>query len=357
MMRVVAALLLSLAVAAPARGEKSEAERFFRAGARAYESGQYEVACRALEQAYELDPLPAIAFSLAQAYWLRYFADAKPEFLERAKVLYQRYVEETPKGGRRHDAVTALAEIEPLLARIDPSHATVEILKQPTQLLVTCEIESAHVSIDGGDPVPLPATVEVAAGPHRLLTSADGYFDQSKNAIAVDGRLIVEEIALVPRPATIALSGDPGRILVDGRPAGDLPTPIEVAAGPHTLTVLANGRRRWDRSIEVTRGQALDLGVELRATPQRYLAWTALGGAALAAAGGALATFGAARANHLARGIEDRRLSAGITPHDLDAYHGHLEDRSAFRGAAIGLYTTAAALALTGTLLYLFDEP
>jgi hypothetical protein len=339
--------------------KKTEAERFFRAGAKAYESGQYEAACRALEHAYELDPLPAIAFSLAQAYRLRYFADANPDHLRRAKTLYQEYLAATPRGGRRHDAATALAEIDPVLSRLDPSTATVELLEQPTQLLITCPIDGARVSIDGGEPLGLPATVDVAPGAHALSVSAEGYFDAVKNAVAVDGRLVVEEIELSAKPALITLTGDAGRIFVDGKPAGAIPlsAPLEVPAGSHALSVVANGRLRWDRSFAAEKGDALGFDVELHTTGQRYLAWTVIAGAGAAAIAGGAFSVGAWRQNQEARELDRLRTTGGIDEAQLDDYEGYLRDRKAFRNTAIGLFSSAAILGLTGALLYLFDEP
>jgi hypothetical protein len=358
-MRATIAVVVLLSLAAPARADEPDAERFFRAGAKAYESGQYEVACRALEQAYQLKPLPAIAFSLAQAYRLRYFADQNPDFLRRAKALYESYLEKTPKGGRRHDAATALAEIEPLLSRLDPSRATVELLKQPTQFLITCEIEGAQVSIDGGEALPLPATVEVTPGPHQLAVSADGFFELTKSALAVDGRLIVEEIALAPRPAQIALAGEEGRVFVDGKLAGAIPlsAPLEVAAGAHSLAVIANGSHRWEKSLDLERGSSLAIDVDLRTTGQRYLAWTVIGTAIATAAAGSLATIGAVRANNRARELDQLRSTMGLSAEQANDYDGYLDSRTTFRNAAIGLSSSAAILALTGALLYLFDQP
>jgi hypothetical protein len=359
MKRAGSIALLLISMATPAFADKTEAERFFRAGAQAYESGQYEAACRALEHAYQLEALPAIGFSLAQAYRLRYFADPNPDYLRRAKTLYQSYLDATPKGGRRHDAVTALAEIEPLLSRLDPSRATVEMLKQPTQLLITCEVEAARVAIDGGEPLPLPATVEVTPGAHELAVSADGYFDQTKSALAVDGRLIVEEIELAPKPARIVLDGDAGRVFVDGQPAGAMPleAALEIPAGAHSVAVIANGSHRWEKALELERGASLALDVDLNTTGQRYLAWTVIASAIAAAVAGGFTTFGAVRANLRAKEIEGMRTSGAISLQELDAYEGYLDDRRTFRNTTIGLYSTAALLGLTGALLYLFDQP
>ena len=68
-----------------AQGQTPEIERAkasFRAGANAYAAGDYPAAIQALEAAYELTPLPAIAFSLAQAERKQYGKTRRREHLE-----------------------------------------------------------------------------------------------------------------------------------------------------------------------------------------------------------------------------------------------------------------------------------
>ena len=79
-MKRVAAWLLSVTLAgalvsrsANAADDATRAKEAFKTGAAAYAAGEYVAAIRALETAYELMPLPAIAFSLAQAERKQYF--------------------------------------------------------------------------------------------------------------------------------------------------------------------------------------------------------------------------------------------------------------------------------------------
>src|SRR5689334_10754538 len=127
MRRVIIAFLL-VAFAAPAAaqpkvspGEKKKAEEFFRAGERAFNAKEYLVAAQALEEALKLYPVPPIIFSTAQAYRLQYFVDKDAGWLKRSIELYRMYVADVKSGGRRGDAVESLAELEPLLARLEQS--------------------------------------------------------------------------------------------------------------------------------------------------------------------------------------------------------------------------------------------
>ena len=81
------------------------AKESFRAGATAYAAGDYLAAIQALDAAYQLTPLPAIAFSLGQAERRQYFVDHASDHLRRAISLFHRYVELSPTGSRRADAL------------------------------------------------------------------------------------------------------------------------------------------------------------------------------------------------------------------------------------------------------------
>src|SRR6185503_11585022 len=79
--RAAALLLAALALAAgPARaeGSREEAERYFRAGARAYAAQSFAAAAAHFDEAYRAMPLPEIAFSAAQAYRRLYRIDPRP---------------------------------------------------------------------------------------------------------------------------------------------------------------------------------------------------------------------------------------------------------------------------------------
>jgi hypothetical protein len=82
---VTSVLLLAAAptaaVAQPAgtsAAGRQEAEQFFRAGERAFKNNSFQAAAEMFERAYATLPLPAIAFSAAQAYRLQYALDADP---------------------------------------------------------------------------------------------------------------------------------------------------------------------------------------------------------------------------------------------------------------------------------------
>lgn len=362
---VVASLLaLSRPVSAqPAGGNRAEAEQFFRAGEQAYNSGQYLIAAQAFEQAYELLPLPAIAFSTAQAYRLQYFIDKDPTRLKRSIDLYRVYVTKVEKGGRRDDAVTSLAELEPILSRIEAETATqiqsARVAPATTQLMVSTQVAGAKASI-GDASGQVPFIREVAAGEHMVRVEADGYFPVEQRAIAVEGRFISVEVALTPMPARVKVRAEAGaKISIDGRPVATTPLAedLEVPAGKHFVTIMRNGRRPFAREVALSRGETTEVAATLVPTTQRRAAkWVVYGAAGVFA--GALGTgLLAWRADSKAADILETRTEESIDLYDLDDYNDWRDTRDGYRRATYVLAGLGTVTIATALALYFFDEP
>jgi tetratricopeptide (TPR) repeat protein len=364
---VVSLVVLSAAATARAQGvdpaARASAEQKFRAGEQAYNAGKYADAALAFEDAWKVLPLPAIAFSAAQAYRLQYFTDKKPGYLKRAIELYRVYLDKVPEGGRRTDASTSLAELEPLLARIEEQSGKVkaEVMQvSTTQLMISTSIEGAQVSIDGAAPSAAPVVREVEPGEHAIAVSADGYFPVEQKKTAVKGELVVFEIELKEKPALVKLRTDAGaEVTVDGRPAGATPLsrPLELSAGKHFVAVIKRGRHAWSREIEVARGEELELQASLEKTTQRTVSYWVMGASAatIAAAGvyGYLAWSDDSDASDLLA-----RIDAGnTTSADLVRYRELVQSRDDNRDTMFTLLAAGGALATTGVLLYLIDTP
>lgn len=355
--------LLLAARPAVADNSRAQAEKFFRAGEHAYKTGQYTVAAQAFEEAYKLMPVPAIAFSTAQAYRLQYFIDKKPARLKRAIDLYRKYIDEVPKGGRREDAVASLAELEPILLRIEAETQTpIQIspaVQSETQLMVSSQVTGARAWIDDAEGE-VPLIRQVSPGAHKIKVSAEGYFPVEQQATAVTGKLVPIEVTLKPMPAKLRIDTEGGaRVAIDGRSAGSAPFshPVEVDAGRHFVSVTSRGRRAWSREIEVKRGQELSLDAPLRRTTQRKLSYWVLGasGAVFIAAG--VTGFMALGAQSDAETLNDKRLSEGLTPDELAEYHDLRERRDSRLDTTYLLLGVGGAVAITGTLLMLLDTP
>ncbi|MCA9678610.1 MAG: PEGA domain-containing protein [Kofleriaceae bacterium] len=362
---VIAAATVALAaLAPPARAEddkKAEAEKYFRAGERAYNAGQYLVAAQAFEEAYELLPVPAIAFSTAQAYRLLYVTDKQPAYVKRAVELYRLYVGQQKEGGRVPDAVANLAELEPVLERLQAEgrSTAMPVMAPRTVLMISSQVDGARGEV-AGTAGPLPLTVEVPAGEYVVKVEADGYFATQAKATAVDGQFIPVEVDLEAMPAVLDLHTETGaRVEVDGRPYGATPLvrPIQVPAGRHFVAVTHRGRVAWSREIDAARGETVRLDADLRATGQRRaVKWVWIGAGALMVAAGGAAGYALSEQGK-AENLDDQRLSSSITSAELDQYLTYRDHRDSGVRAMWGLAAAGVVTATVGTLMYFFDRP
>jgi PEGA domain-containing protein len=345
--------------------EVERAKESFRIGAAAYAAGEYRAAIAALDSAYALAPLPAIAFSLAQAERRQYFIDHRSEHLERSVALFRRYLEQTPNGGRRTDAVEALAQLEPLLERLRATpHAPslpliVENRPPSTRLLVLAEAAGAHVFIDGVE-VPGALIREVAPGKHSVLVRAAGFRDAQREVVAVAGELIPVSMALAELPGTLEVSAPTAsEIYVDGSFAslGGSRVRLELRSGKHRISVAQNGYRVGARDVEVTRGDLQALSFSLEPTGQRMTANALLiGGAAVLGASACLGVL-ALQSEDAAQDFLARQGSQNVSAAELVGYQADVVRRDRYRlmaGAGLG---ASLGLLVTGLFLHELDQP
>jgi tetratricopeptide (TPR) repeat protein len=348
----------------PASRDLAKAKSFFSAGAAAYEMGDYAAAIQALEAAYELTPLPAVAFSLAQAERRQYFVSHERARLERAIELYRTYLRAVETGGRRADATDALGQLEPLAALSAPSDDTsaesAEAARERTRLMITCAVPSAQVALDAAAPVAIPLIARVAPGTHRIVVSAPGYFPTERSVEAVPGELLPLEVSLREQPASVTVTASPESDLhVDGTFMGRAGSRrrFELSRGEHQLTLSKTGHEIARVKAELAPGEAREIAVDLATTTQRK--WSI---AMFVASGGALLVSGALTGIALdrersAREIELERRMGNITPAQLSEYDETKRDRNRLRGVAATGFAVSLAGAVTGLLLYLLDEP
>src|SRR5688500_17158460 len=157
----------------------AQAKASFKAGAAAYELGDYLAAIQALEAAYRLTPLPAIAFSLAQAERRQYLIGRDAAHLSRAIALYRGYLRDVGSGGRRTDALEALGQLEPMAATtgviVPPALGTggpPTASVPQTRLMISCDAPGAQISLDGARTAPAPLIAQVAPGTHGVEVGA-----------------------------------------------------------------------------------------------------------------------------------------------------------------------------------------
>jgi hypothetical protein len=376
-MKVVAILLLLCAVAAA--DDKKAAERYFRAGEKAYEAQNFEAAARNFEEAYKAAALPEIAFSAAQAYRRQYLVDPKPEYVARAVELYKLYLGKVKTGGRVADAADALIEMQHELDRLIKTGAKVslELAAEHTQLGVSValggetnttrmhEVDETHhtaapnivVTFDGKRVEPY-TLVNIEPGTHAVHVEAPGFkpFDLQQNV--VQGTTNMLDVALEPKPTHVSFDVEAdARISIDGRPIGTTPLAIDIPAGPHLVTILHRGREPVVREITFERGKQVSVNQPLEMTTRRravpYVAYTA-GGIAVVSIASALAAIAEdSKASSLNKQIQmgNQKLSVGLE------YQDKLQWRDRFVNAAWVTGAIAIAGAGAAAWLYYADQP
>jgi hypothetical protein len=380
MMRLVLVILLVCAQSASA-DDRATAERYFRAGARAYAAQNFSAAATNFDEAFKSMPMPEIAFSAAQAYRRLYQLEPKPHYVRRAVELYQRYLGAVKTGGRVGDAADNLADMKRELAKLEAAGVAttaaapavaqtrlginISVPDQASELGAVREIGDATghalqvtASIDGKKVEPF-TLVEVTAKEHVISVSADGYFPVEKKAVGVSGQSLFVDVELEPKPARLAVKTEnDARISIDGRFIATAPTAaIELAAGKHLVTVLRRGREPFGKELTVTRGQELAFAAPLELTARRRAVPWVLGASGLLLAGaattGVLAYTNDSRASDLREQIE----MGNRPPSDADELDSAVSSRDRFTTWTWVLGGAAIATAGVGGALFYFDRP
>jgi hypothetical protein len=379
--RAVTLLLLSLAVpllamrAASAQTAPTveRAKESFKAGATAYAAGEYLAAIQALDAAYDLTPLPAIAFSLAQAERRQYFVGHDRVHLDRAIALYRRYIDQVPSGGRRADALDALSQLEPLAATLPRGEAQVASAAQespsqprgdtrgvrPTRVMITAEAPGAELVLDGGPPAGSPLIREVPPGKHRVQTRAAGFFPDEREVTAVVGELIPVVVALRERPSTIAVTSSvDAELYIDGAfvSRGGDRVALDMPSGSHRLSVGEKGHHPSIRVLDLRPGETQDLAVTLDETWQRRASRALFVGGGVALGAGIVLSVLAVGAEDRAQEFLRKQSAGNVSAAELADYHGAVTNRDRFRTATIVSVASAAGLLMTGLFLYEMDR-
>jgi hypothetical protein len=375
---LIGVLVLSTA---PAFAERATAERYFRAGAKAYAAQNFVAAAANFDEAYRSEPMPEIAFSGAQAYRRLYVIEPRIDHVKRAIELYRAYLDKVKTGGRVGDAADNLAEMQRELDKLEAAGVTSSAAAAPrTRLGISVTLADQRAgesgalreigdatgevtrgltaSIDGISVEPF-ALVGVAAKEHVVKVAADGYFTVEKRTVAVDDQSALVEVELTPKPAMVKVATeDAARISVDGRPVATSPSAsLELAAGKHLITVLHRGREPFAREITVGRGEQVTLAAPLVKTARRRSVPWVLGGAGLLAAGAVTTGVLASVHDGDARTLRDQIDAGDRPPRDGDRYDAEVRTRDRYVTATWVLGGAAVTAGAVGVLLFLFDTP
>lgn len=180
---------------------------------------------------------------------------------------------------------------------------------QLAHVTVATRVPGADVFVDGErvGRTPLPASLTLAPGTHRIELRRPGYAVAARTVTlgaGSSGRVEldppIDAAALVHEGGELALTiSEPDAVVfIDGASRGPYTAPLRLPAGEHLLRVERAEFFPFERRVQVPRGRRADVVVELEPTPEkrarhrtanqraRTWGWIAVGGGAAIALGG-----------------------------------------------------------------------
>ncbi len=183
------AICVAAALAAPcahAQVDTAQARAAFRQGAKAYNEADYRRAIALFQQAYQLDPHPALIYNVGQAY-------EKLGNVPAALRSFRKYLRLAPDA---RDRATVEAKIRNLEQRLRASGVQqVTVLSRPL---------GATLSVDGKPLGETPWTGELAPGRHRAVLRLVGHPDTTRDFLLPPDRAIDLDVALLDAQARAA---------------------------------------------------------------------------------------------------------------------------------------------------------
>lgn len=144
---------------------------------------------------------------------------------------------------------------------------TVTLQKAWGTLAVSARAPDARLSVDGAEPIALPARIELPAGVHRLRISAEGARDwESSVLVRADETVEIGPVELGAPDARLALRSVPAgaEVTVAGEFRGRTPLTLALPAGAdYDLLVTRAGYRTWQRRVTAAAGATLALEARL----------------------------------------------------------------------------------------------
>lgn len=262
-----------VAAAPPAPDPRAEQRKA--AGDEAMGTLRYADALVAYREAYAIHAQPALLYNIGRAL------QALGRFPEALDSL---------------EAFRAQAPPE-LLAKVPKLEALIaEVRARVSELTLTVNVDGARVLIrrELVGTTPLPKALRLNAGPAALEVRADGYVPYSTTLDLTPAGTLGLPIQLAPlsdRALLVVRSPVRGaRVLVDGRPAGTVPTETVVKAGQHTIVVRQSGYDEGKSVAFLKAGERKVLDVPLAETTPITATWWFWTGLGVVVAGGVAVT-------------------------------------------------------------------
>ncbi len=240
---------------AQAQANPREARKAYQDAKKAYQNNEFDKAAELFKEAYDYDPKPELLFNIGQAL-------KEAGQLAEAESYYKRYLDELPQAPNREDVLETLFELQQLVAA------------QMAVIAVEANREGLNVFVDNEEEprCQTPCIVNVNPGPHTIAVEGPNILrtvEAIEPAIQQEIKLRFEPQAAPDSPGTLRVSTDVtgAQLLVDGKPAGALPTlrPLELAPGAYPLAVSVKGVVQWSGSVQIEPGELSEVAVPLKA--------------------------------------------------------------------------------------------
>lgn len=186
-------------------GDVKKAKELFQWAQKLYKQARYAEAISKFEDAYAVRPHPVIFFNIGKCY---------EQLGETAKALrgYRDYLRLAPDASDKETVSDAIANLERRLRE-----------KGVQQLMVFSDPPTARISVDGKDLGTSPASVELVAGNHSLVVSADGFEKVTRSFVMQTTR--ATEMTITLRP----IGKDSTPPLISDAPRVENPTTLETS--------------------------------------------------------------------------------------------------------------------------------
>jgi hypothetical protein len=341
--------------------DNPQAQSFFRVGAQAYDSGDYDSAILAFREAYAHAPRTGLLFSLGLSYRNRFFAAGNRDDLEQAIACFRDYLARAPQGGRHREAVDALSALVPLenpqATAAAPDEQRPDV-RAHTLLMVSSLTPSIAIDVDGSRADHVPVVVEVTPGRHVVRGHAPGYRDEERRVDILAGSSLALNLDLSLLPSYLRVLAPPDTtVLVDRRFEGNPSTPLVLAAGRHEVVVLKRGFDTASRVVTLKPGEHRSVAITLDTSSQRRLAYVSFTLGAVAAV--TAAVFGGLSWSEDAKAssLHDTAQTRNLTTAEFGSYNDAVAARNRFRVFTLVSASVAVTFGGVGLGLYALETP
>jgi hypothetical protein len=226
--------------------------------------------------------------------------------------------------------------------------------------MISSTVSDATARIDDGKASDTPLMESVTPGKHKVTVTAAGYFDETREIVALAGAVVPAEVALRERPAHLAIPEAPaGDVAIDGRVVGSLPLdrPLDVGSGTHLVSIARNGYRGFAEDVTFERDKTTVLAVKFERTPQRVASYVTMGAGALGLVAGGVFVGVALVEQGRAQKVLGDMGRGNISGPELATYQPSIDLRNDWRAAGAATLGVGAATLGAGAVLYAFDKP